>query len=98
MKLEFPKNVFVAISTINIIKSFSLYRVLGLWEFYVDVTCISEISLEKAALRPFYIKKKPTQLKHFTKKIHEKILNIIIHWGNANLSHSEILFYIPGGW
>ena len=88
-KFTFSKNVFITVSTINMIKSFFICRVLHLWEVYVIITSISGISLEKKALRSFYINNKPTQWKHLTKKIYS-----ITYWGKANFSHSEILFHI----
>lgn len=45
--------------------------VVGLWEFFIVIWCISEITLEKKALRLFSIQKKAIQLKHFTDKIYE---------------------------
>ena len=77
-KFTFSKNVFITASTVNMIKSFFICRVLGLWEFYVIITCISGISLEKKALRSFYINNKPTQWKYLTKNIYEKILIALV--------------------
>ena len=56
MKLEFPKDVFIAVSTMNMIKSFSVCSPVALPEFFIVIGCISEIALEKEGLRPFYIK------------------------------------------
>ena len=76
--------------SLHFLKMYLLLHLLLIWlspflfagclvpEFYVIITCISGISLEKKALRSFYINNKPTQWKYLTKNIYEKTLIALV--------------------